>query len=193
MISVKLNCIDYKSEIPLNEVKMVCSWLEAAKADIVELSGGTYEEFGWKHEAKHTNKSREGYFLNVADLVRPALTKMRLYATGGFYTVPAMVEALKVVDGIGMARAICQEPDLCKRIVSGESEGRVISLLDQSNYGLTSCMAGSQMRQMSMGKEPMNAGQQDVVDEYQKKLHDWMSDMTTNNAYGKKFGWMEVP
>lgn len=146
ILSIKLNCVDYQSEIPLEEAKTVCSWLEDAKADIIELSGGTYEEFGWKHKAGYTSKRREGYFLDAADVIRPALKKTRLYSTGGFSTLPAMSEALKAVDGIGMARAICQEPELCKKILSGDSEGRSAQLLDQSNFGVTSIMAGSQMQ-----------------------------------------------
>ena len=160
---------------------------------MIELSGGTYEEYGWKHKAGHTSESREGYFLDAADEIRPALSKTRLYATGGFHTVPAMVEAMKVVDGIGIARAICQEPDLCKRIIGGQSEGRAAQLFDQSNFNLTAMMAGSQMRQMSVGKEPMDGGQRDFVDQFQQSLEQWISDMTTGNTDGKKFGWMEIP
>lgn len=105
----------------------------------------------------------------------------------------AMLEALKVVDGIGMARAICQEPDLCKMIIAGECEGRTVQILDQSNYGLTAMMAGSQMRQMSLGGQPMDGGQQEAVDEFKQRLGPWISDMTTGNPDGSKFGWMEVP
>lgn len=48
-------------------------------------------------------------------------------------------------DGIGLGRPTAAEPDLAKKILSGEATAAVADALDQNNLGLTVVAATSQM------------------------------------------------
>lgn len=46
------------------ESRQVAQWLDAKGLDLIELSGGTYEQTGFEHK-KESTKAREGYFVEV--------------------------------------------------------------------------------------------------------------------------------
>ncbi|KAF2186945.1 FMN-linked oxidoreductase [Zopfia rhizophila CBS 207.26] len=108
------------------------------------LSGDTYEELTFVHKRESTKK-REAFFMEFADLIVPALKETKAYVTGGFRSVGAMVDALKTVDGIGLARPVCQEPRLAKDILSGKVNAVIHQQLEDSDFGV---VAGNQIRQM---------------------------------------------
>ena len=101
------------------ECKKLCASLEANRFDFVELSGGTYEELAFMHKRDSTKK-RESFFLDFAKTIVPALSKTKTYVTGGFKTVGAMVKALETVDGVGLARPVCQEFRFCSDVLAGK-------------------------------------------------------------------------
>jgi 2,4-dienoyl-CoA reductase-like NADH-dependent reductase (Old Yellow Enzyme family) len=80
--------------------------------DFIELSGGTYENWQLIHSREST-KAREAFFLECSAAIRPHLKDGAvLYLTGGFRTVPAMVNAVnsRETDGIGLGRPVTAEP-----------------------------------------------------------------------------------
>lgn len=98
--------------------------LEQNDFDFIELSGGTYEKLAFSNaHQRDSTKKRESFFLEFAEQIVPAVTKTRTYVTGGFKTVGAMVHALETVDGVGLARPVCQEPRLAKDILDGKVKG----------------------------------------------------------------------
>ena len=144
IVGIKINSVEFQDKgFDTDECRQLCKRLEENHFDFVELSGGTYEELAFQHKRESTKK-RESFFLDFAETIVPALTKTKTYVTGGFKTVGAMVKALDTVDGVGLARPVCQEPRLCADILSGKVKGAIKQRVDDQNFGLTNVAAGSQ-------------------------------------------------
>jgi hypothetical protein len=94
--------------------------------------------------------------LQFAKLIVPGLTKTKTYVTGGLKTVEGMVKALETVDGVGIGRALCQEPNLCAHILSGQVKGAMLQKLDMLDFGATAGAAGLQISQMGKGLQPID-------------------------------------
>lgn len=161
-----MNSVEFQEfGLQAEEAKIICQILEREKFDFVELSGGTYEELGWLHKREST-KAREGYFMEWADLIVPQLSQTRSYVTGGFKSAPAMVQALKTVDGIGFGRPICQEPNLPKDILDGRISSVIQCVIPDDQYLLTTLVAGTHLRQLAEGGEPFDMSRQEQMDKF---------------------------
>ena len=114
----------------------------------------------FKHK-RDSNGKREAFFLKFADIIALALRQAKTFVTGGFKTVDAMVKALQIVDSVGLARPLCQEPRLCVEILAGNFKGAIMQLPDQSNYALTNIVAGTQMRQIGKDEEPIDLSKEE--------------------------------
>jgi 2,4-dienoyl-CoA reductase-like NADH-dependent reductase (Old Yellow Enzyme family) len=131
-VAVKLNSADFqKGGFSKEESAQVAAWLAELGLDLLEISGGTYEQmalFGDKGDAEEakaeSTKRREAYFLEYARDIRAALEGTPLMVTGGFRTPALMREVVASgeVDVIGIGRPFCVEPDLPKRILSGSDQ-----------------------------------------------------------------------
>jgi 2,4-dienoyl-CoA reductase-like NADH-dependent reductase (Old Yellow Enzyme family) len=110
IVGIKLNSVEFQDKglVP-EEAKEICKILEENRFDFIELSGGTFEKLAFEHQRESTKK-REGFFLEFAEMIAPVLSKTKTYITGGLRTVGAMVDALEIVDGVGLARPLAQEP-----------------------------------------------------------------------------------
>lgn len=175
ILSVKVNSVEFQDGgFPTDEAATLCSLLERhGRLDFVELSGGTYQSLAFKH-MRETTKKREAFFADFADKIAPALDKTAVYITGGFRTAAGMVEALKTVDGVGLARAACQEPLLCRDILNKKITGVIKSLLDQQNFMLTNVAAGTQIGQIGQGYDPIDLSNQQVVDVFLERMAEWI-------------------
>ena len=143
MVGIKLNSVEFQQGgFDTEECKQLCASLEKNEFDFVELSGGTYQELAFYHKRESTKK-REAFFLEFAETIVPALSKTKVYVTGGFRSVQAMVDALKTVDGVGLARPACQEFRLPNDVLSGKVNSAIQQNFDESNFGLTNVVAGS--------------------------------------------------
>ncbi|MFN3231838.1 MAG: NADH:flavin oxidoreductase/NADH oxidase family protein [Alphaproteobacteria bacterium] len=131
-ISVKLNSSDFQQgAFTLEECQQVVSWLGEAGIDLLEISGGTYEQpmmvgnkgnaKTWQDPLKETTKAREAYFVDYAKAIRPAAS-MPLMVTGGFRSREVMEAALNEggIDVIGLARPLCGDPDSPAKLLAGE-------------------------------------------------------------------------
>jgi hypothetical protein len=98
--------------------------LEAAGVDLIELSGGTYEQSGFEHKSESTTR-REGYFTVFADQITPHVKKSKICVTGGFRNIEPMAKAISegTCHMIGLARPLCAEPDLVQLLLAGRSTG----------------------------------------------------------------------
>ncbi|KAF8130584.1 hypothetical protein EV363DRAFT_1417217 [Boletus edulis] len=123
ILSVKINSEDSVPDgIDLEQSIMTAKVLEAAAVDLIEISGGTYEQ--GQQLAQHRtlfSAAREAYFIDFADQLRPHLRQSRIAVTGGFRTTRAMAEAINLgsTDVIGIARPLTAEPLLVKDILRG--------------------------------------------------------------------------
>ena len=134
-VAVKLNSDDFrKGGFSNEECLQVVKWLNDEKIDLLEISGGTYEQprlLGHTGAAdsvkdeqpaqRESTKKREAYFLNYARAIREVAT-MPFMVTGGFRSREAMEEALSdgVCDVIGLGRPLCTHPDTPKQLMNGK-------------------------------------------------------------------------
>ncbi len=125
-VSVKLNSADFVTGgFTLEECLQVVGWLSTAGIDLLEISGGTYEqiEFFRAHdpaEIRDTTREREVTFLKYAKAIK-AVATMPVMITGGFRTLAGMEAALREgqTDLIGLARPFCLDPDFPVRMLAG--------------------------------------------------------------------------
>ncbi|OJA17442.1 hypothetical protein AZE42_05933 [Rhizopogon vesiculosus] len=124
IISVKLNSQDFTQEgINVEESIMVAELLENAGVDFIEVSGGTYAQTIYNSRDKpYSVETREGYFIQFAELLRPHLKFSKIVVTGGFRTAHGMSDAVSqgATDMIGLARPLTAEPHLVRDILRGE-------------------------------------------------------------------------
>jgi len=135
-ISMKLNSADFqKGGFSENESIQVAKILEDAGLDLLEISGGTYEQpklIGADHISINPERSeirrestiaREAYFLEYADQIRKAVS-MPLMVTGGFRTKEGIENALRssICQIVGVGRPLCADPLCIKKMIDGELE-----------------------------------------------------------------------
>ena len=131
-ISVKLNSSDFqKGGFGPADSLQVASWLNECGIDLLEISGGSYEqpammdidgmEKKYEETKKQSTKAREAYFLTYAEEIR-AVAKMPLMVTGGFRSRSGMEGAIETgaCDVCGMARPLCVIPDAPAQLMSGQ-------------------------------------------------------------------------
>lgn len=119
-LAVKLNSADFqKGGFTIDECIKVVEWLNQTGIDLLEISGGTYEQpqlLGHEGDPQTATRpqrqstiAREAYFVEYAKQIR-AHCKIPLMVTGGFETEAAMLDALHHVDLLGIARPFCVTP-----------------------------------------------------------------------------------
>jgi len=131
-VAVKLNSDDFrKGGFSHAECLQVVQWLNEESLDLLEISGGTYEQprlIGAEGRAtdavpvRPSTRAREAYFLDYAAAIRK-VASMPLMVTGGFRTRAAMEAALQEdCDVIGLGRPLCWQPDLPRRLLAREAD-----------------------------------------------------------------------
>jgi 2,4-dienoyl-CoA reductase-like NADH-dependent reductase (Old Yellow Enzyme family) len=131
-VAVKLNSADFqKGGFTLEECTQVASWLGDAGLDLLEISGGTYEqlallghhgeESSYEPPKRESTRRREAYFLDYATAIREAAT-LPLMVTGGFRSRALMEQAIarNELDMIGIARPMCVDVDLPQRLLDAD-------------------------------------------------------------------------
>ena len=124
IVAAKLNSADFQKGGFSNEDSIaMAKLLEAAGLDLLEVSGGTYEDPAMLTELpqRESTIAREAYFLEFAERLRGE-TKLPLMVTGGFRSSQAMISAVEsgATDLIGLARPLTLMPDLPNRVLAGE-------------------------------------------------------------------------
>jgi 2,4-dienoyl-CoA reductase-like NADH-dependent reductase (Old Yellow Enzyme family) len=133
-ISVKLNSADFqKGGFAFEDSLQVAKWLEAASVDLIEISGGTYEQpklLGIDGMEEEENQNipastlmREAYFVDFAMAMRKEL-KIPLMVTGGFRQSIVMKQAIESggADVIGLGRPMCVMTDAPNQLLNGIDE-----------------------------------------------------------------------
>ena len=147
-VGVKLNSSDFqKGGFALDECIAVVGMLETAGIDLVEISGGNYEQPAllgieglepvYQDEAavKASTRAREAYFLNYATAIRKNCN-IPLMVTGGFRSRDAMLAAMNEDDiqMIGLARPLCVDVDIPKQLIEGSLD-QLVSWEKQLSLG----------------------------------------------------------
>lgn len=157
-IGVKINSADFqRGGFEEGEAFDFVKMLEGAGVDLIEVSGGTYEKLAMtdgqdgRVEKQSTNE-REAYFLEFSKrLVQQ--TNVPVMCTGGWRSRDAMLTALqnKETHLIGIGRPAI-EPDLPKKLVSGEATGALITLNLEGVENFAWCQI--QFDRIAMGLPP---------------------------------------
>lgn len=133
-VCIKLNSADFqKGGFDHADCLRVVEWLNPLKLDLLEISGGVYEQprlLGYTGSAAtatelptqaESTRRREAYFLKYAADIRK-VARMPLMVTGGFRSRAGMEAALTSgdTDMIGIARPLCTEPGALRRLLDGK-------------------------------------------------------------------------
>ncbi len=136
-VSAKLNSADFqKGGFSLEDCVQVAEWLGEDGIDLLEISGGTYEQLSLigvePSEVRESTRKREAYFIEYAERIKAA-AKVPVMVTGGFRSRSVMEKALEngEVDLVGLARPLCTQPDCSRRLIEG-----TLDQLDDYEQGL---------------------------------------------------------
>ena len=133
-ISVKLNSADFqKGGFDFDESLTVAKWLADAGVDLLEISGGTYEQPRLlnldgvepieEQSLARSTLAREAYFVDFAKAMREELS-IPIMVTGGLRRREVMNHVLEIggADMIGLGRPLCVDADGPNRLLNGEEE-----------------------------------------------------------------------
>ncbi|KAF2451331.1 FMN-linked oxidoreductase [Karstenula rhodostoma CBS 690.94] len=191
VLGIKLNSVEFQEKgFDTEEAGILCKLLEDNQFDFVELSGGTYESLAFGHK-KESTKKREAFFLDFAEKITPSLTKTKTYVTGGFKSAAAMVDALSTVDGVGLARPVCLEPELPKDIINGKVHAAINQLTDDNDFGATNVAAGTQIRQLGKDQQPIDLSDEKNLEAFQKDVGTWQQGFSEDKD-GSKYGYVDI-
>lgn len=133
-VAVKLNSADFqKGGFAFEESLQVAQWLQDHGIDLIEISGGTYEQpkllgiSGLEEEEEQnvaqSTLMREAYFVDFAVAMGDKV-KVPLMVTGGFRRREVMQQAVDTgsADVIGIGRPMCVMTDAPNQLLSGLHE-----------------------------------------------------------------------
>jgi hypothetical protein len=132
-IAIKLNSADFqRGGFSFEDSQIVAGWLDEASVDLIEISGGTWEqpkmaniegvEPAFDPFVSKASRDREAYFARFAPEMRKHLKRTKLMVTGGFRTAQGMADAIANdgVDLIGLGRPLCLTPGAAATLLRGD-------------------------------------------------------------------------
>uniref|UniRef100_A0A915ATH5 Choline/carnitine acyltransferase domain-containing protein n=1 Tax=Parascaris univalens TaxID=6257 RepID=A0A915ATH5_PARUN len=185
VIGIKLNSAEFQKDgLSTPDAATISVGLEKLGFDFIELSGGTYERFEWRH-LRESTVHREAYFIEFSEAIVKNLHKIIVYLTGGFRTTRGMCDAIEkgATNGIGIGRPSTQEPDLAAKLTQGKTIAAVKTLIHPDDFTLALYAYQTQMGQM--GNEPfsgdvckgiMDLSDKQTVEKYTAVLKKYMQD-----------------
>ncbi len=133
-VAVKLNSADFqKGGFAFEDSLQVSRWLEDASVDLLEISGGTYEQpkllgtAGMEEEEPQSvapsTAQREAYFVDFARVMQDEVN-IPLMVTGGFRLRDVMERVVGdgSADVVGLGRPMCVMTDAPRRVLEGLRE-----------------------------------------------------------------------
>ena len=133
-VAVKLNSADFqRGGFDFADSLQVAKWLQEEGVDLLEISGGTYEQpklLGVEgveevdpQEVAESTQQREAYFVDFALAMREQVS-IPFMVTGGFRRRDVMEQAIASggADLIGLGRPMCVMTDAPKQLFDGLSE-----------------------------------------------------------------------
>ncbi len=129
-VGVKLNSADFqKGGFAFDDCLTVSGWLADLGIDLLEISGGTYEQPAMMDfegleprevpKQQASTAAREAYFVDLAKALMAGRTPP-LLVTGGFRSHAAMEQALASgIAMVGIGRPLCAAPDAINDLLAG--------------------------------------------------------------------------
>ncbi|MUL68194.1 NADH:flavin oxidoreductase [Mycobacterium sp. CBMA 234] len=124
-VALKLNSADFqRGGFNEDESRGVLAAVASEGLDLIEVSGGSYEQPAMMGTAAASTRAREAYFLEYARTVRDLIGDIPLAVTGGFRSRTAMLKAVASgeCDVIGLGRPTATTTDAAEAILSGRTE-----------------------------------------------------------------------
>lgn len=124
-VGIKLNSADFqRGGFSEEESRGVVAALAQEGLDLIEVSGGSYEQPAMMGSAAASTRAREAYFLEYARTVRGLVGDIPLAVTGGFRSRTAMEEAVRSgeCDVLGIGRPTATTTDAADVILTGRAE-----------------------------------------------------------------------
>ena len=131
-VGVKLNSADFqKGGFAFEDSLIVAKWLEEAGVDLIEVSGGSYEqpkmmdmegmESAEAPKMAASTAAREAYFVDFAKAMRKTL-KVPVLVTGGIRLLKAANHAIEsdAADMVGLGRPMCVDTDAPAKWLKGQ-------------------------------------------------------------------------
>ncbi|KAM0433414.1 hypothetical protein ACHAPT_004292 [Fusarium lateritium] len=183
ILGIKINSVEYQPEgITIEDAKEFSIALENAHFDFIEISGGNYEKLAFKH-VKEENRKRENYFLTQAEEIVKALKgETKIFSTGGFKTTEGLVNSLATLDGVGLGRAACQDPDLPNAIQKENATGVLKQVYDDESMQAMA-LVFTLINQMANGLELADFSVQENVDDAWKKALEHMQRVAEDKEH----------
>ncbi len=161
-IGIKINSADFQRGGFTEEESMrVITMLSEEGIDLIEISGGTYEQPAMMQSKKQSTIEREAFFLDYVEKARQII-KTPLMLTGGFRTTTVMEQALVEgkLDVVGIARPFALYPDLPNDIFSGKLD-KIELPMPKTGFKAIDDIGGLelpwyelQIKRIAEGKEP---------------------------------------
>ncbi|MFI7669563.1 NADH:flavin oxidoreductase/NADH oxidase family protein [Nocardia sp. NPDC049526] len=123
-VGIKLNSADFqRGGFTEEESRDVIAALAREGLDLIEVSGGSYEEPAMMGTAAASTRAREAYFLEYAHTVRALVGDIPLAVTGGFRSRAAMDDAVHSgeCDVVGIGRPTATTTDAADVILAGRA------------------------------------------------------------------------
>jgi 2,4-dienoyl-CoA reductase-like NADH-dependent reductase (Old Yellow Enzyme family) len=124
-VGIKLESADFqRGGFTEDESRSVVAALAREGIDLIEVSGGSYEQPAMMGKAADSTRAREAYFLEYARTVRDHAGDIPLAVTGGFRSRRAMHAAVNAgeCDVIGLGRPTATTTDAGKVVLGGRLE-----------------------------------------------------------------------
>lgn len=128
-VGIKLNSADFqRGGFSEDDSREVLKALSHEGVDLIEVSGGNYEQSAMMGSAAESTRAREAYFLEYARTVRSLIGDVRLAVTGGFRSRAAMADAIAAgeCDVVGLGRPTATNPDAAAAILSGRVDSLTV-------------------------------------------------------------------
>jgi 2,4-dienoyl-CoA reductase-like NADH-dependent reductase (Old Yellow Enzyme family) len=135
-VGIKLNSADFqRGGFSEDQSRDVVAALSLEGLDLIEVSGGSYEQPAMMGSAAESTQAREAYFLEYARTVRNLAGDIPLAVTGGFRTRAAMADAVSTgqCDIVGLGRPTCTTIDAADAILTGRADRVTVH---QLRYGM---------------------------------------------------------
>ncbi|CAM1505975.1 Fc.00g116120.m01.CDS01 [Cosmosporella sp. VM-42] len=183
ILGIKINSVEFQEQgFSPDEARELCTMLESATFDFVEISGGTYEQLAFEHR-KESTRAREAFFIEFAEVVVASRTKIRAYITGGLRSARAMVAALDVVDGVGLAKPAAQEPGLGRDIIEGKVTGALKPVESiENSFPVSSVAVGTLIRQLGKGQVPFDTTDNTIVQGFLEDMQQWFQRLQADTT-----------
>ncbi|KAI6174406.1 Oxidored-FMN domain-containing protein [Aphelenchoides besseyi] len=155
IVGLKLNSPTFETEFDVAELTETAVRLDSMGFDFIELTGGNGEKLA-SFEARASTVSREAFFDQFLEIVRPQFKQSAVILTGGYRTVHGMTTAIVSgkCDAIGLGRPIAAEPDLPRKILEHNIKSAAYSDSEiQNNFQMSKFKANSQLGQASRSSE----------------------------------------